>query len=140
MASRLLAAGVLIVVLVVLLASPAGAKEGVVARVVTPIPRDAGPGSKVTVVWTLTYLEAGERRPFGGGWIFVRLFGPDGTRSARTYAANPAPGRFRATVRVPRGGVRRAEFGIMGMVCDAEGRPGCNPSPKLFPVVGRVFR
>jgi hypothetical protein len=107
---------------------------------VTPISRDADPGSKITIVWTLTYLEAGERRPFGGGWIFIRLLGPDGSRSARTYAANPAPGRFRATVKVPRGGVRRAEFGIMGMVCDARGRPGCHPSPKLFPVVGRVFR
>ena len=137
MASRLLAAVVLIVAVVVLLASPAGAKEGVVARVVTPLSRDADPGSKVTVVWTLTYLEAGERRPFGGGWIFVRLFGPDGSRSARTYAANPAPGRFRATVKVPRGGVRRAEFGIMGTACD---RDGCRPSPKLFPIVGRVFR
>lgn len=140
MASRSLAAGFLIVAVAALVASPAGAKEGVVARVVTPISRDAAPGSKLTVVWTLTYLEAGERRPFGGGWKFVRLFGPDGSRSPRTYAANPAPGRFRATVKVPRGGVIRAEFGIMGTRCDARGRPGCRPAPKLFPIAGRVLR
>jgi hypothetical protein len=140
MASRFVTAGLLAALLAALVVSSAGAKEGVVARVVTPISRDAEPGSKVRVVWTLTFLEAGERRPFGGGYVFVRLFGPNGSHSARTYAVQPEPGRFRALVKVPRGGVRRVEFGIMGMVCDAEGRPGCHPGPKLFPIVGRVFR
>jgi hypothetical protein len=137
MASRSLAVAALIVLLVGVVASPAGAKEGVVARVVTPISRDAEPGSKVTVVWTLTFVEAGQRRPFGGGWVFVRLLGRQGSLSPRAYAANPAPGRFRATVRVPRGGVSRVEFGIVGTACDQE---GCRASPKLFPIVGRVFR
>ncbi len=123
-----------------LLASPVSAKEGVVARVLTPISRDAEPGSPVTVIWTLTFVHEGGRRPFGGGGIFARLVGPDGSRSKRVYAATPKPGRFRATVRVPDGGVARLEIGIMGMVCDARGRPGCRPAPKHFPIVGRVFR
>jgi hypothetical protein len=116
------------------------AKEGVVARVLKPIPRDAEPGSAITVAWTLSYVEEGKRHPFGGGGVFVRFIGPDGARSRRAYAANPEPGRFRATVRVPRGGVARVVIGIMGTVCDAERRPGCQPSPKHFPIVGRVFR
>ena len=137
MAPRLLVVAALLVVVAALVASPGAAKEGVVARVVTPITRDADPGSKITVVWTLYFVEAGERHPFGGGYVFVRLFGPNGSRSPRTYAENPELGRFRAKVRVPRGGVRRVEFGIMGTACDQK---GCRPSPKIFPIVGRVFR
>jgi hypothetical protein len=120
MASRSLAVAALIVLLVGVVASPAGAKEGVVARVVTPISRDAEPGSKVT-----RRLDAHLRR------------GRQGALSPRAHAAKPAPGRFRATVRVPRGGVSRVEFGIVGTACDQE---GCRASPKLFPIVGRVFR
>jgi hypothetical protein len=137
MVSRFVAAGALIVVLVALVASPAGAKEGVVARVLTPISRDAEPGRRVTVVWTLTFVEAGQRRPFGGGAVFLRLFGTADARSARVYAEPRAPGRYWAAARVPRGGVKRVEFGIMGTVCDQE---GCRPSAKVFPIVGRVFR
>jgi hypothetical protein len=137
MALRLTAACALGVLLITLSAAPSAAKEGVVARVLTPIARDAEPGSRITVVWTLTFDEAGERRPFGGGWIYVRLYGPNGATSRRAWATNPRPGRFRADVKVPRGGVRRVELGIMGTACDAE---GCRPSPKTFPIVGRVFR
>jgi hypothetical protein len=140
MASRYLTAGALIVVLVALVAAPVAAKEGVVARVLTPISRDAQPGSRITVVWTLTFVEEGQRRPFGGGAVFARMFGSDGARSARVYAEPRAPGRYWAAVRVPRGGVKRVEFGLMGIVCDAKGRPGCRPAAKVFPIVGRVFR
>lgn len=139
MASRVLAAVALIAALAALAAAPGAAKEGVVARVVTPISRDAEAGSKITVVWTLTFVEAGKRRPFGAS-VFVRLFGTNGSRSARVYAEPREPGRYRASVKVPRGGVKRVEFGLMGMVCDAKGRPGCHASPKIFPIVGRVFR
>ena len=120
-----------------LLASPGAAKEGVVARVLTPISRDAEPGSRLRIVWTLSFVHEGKRHPFGGGEIFVRLVGRDGSKSRREYAENPLPGRFRATVRVPRGGVSRVEVGIMGTACTAE---GCRPAPKHFPIVGRVFR
>jgi hypothetical protein len=140
MASRFFAAGVLTVVLVALVASPAAAKEGVVARVVTPISRDAEPGSTITVVWTLTFVEAGKRKPFGGGAVFLRLFGTNGSRSARVYAEPMAPGRYRASARVPRGGVKRVVFGLMGMVCQGRELSDCRPSPAIFPIVGRVFR
>jgi hypothetical protein len=127
----------LVLVLLAVLAPAAGAKEGVVARLATPIERDAKPGSRVTVTWTLTRVVAGKRRPFGGGYAFVRLVGRTGSSSPRVYGANPAPGRYRATIRVPKGGLARVVIGIMGSRCDAT---GCRPEPKRFPLVGRVFR
>ena len=56
---------------------PGAAKEGVVARVLTPIPRAAERATTLTVVWTLSSLEEGKRRPFGAGAVFIRLFGSD---------------------------------------------------------------
>ncbi len=135
--SRALAvAAVLAVVLV--LPARAGAKGDVVARVLTPISRDAAPGTKVSVVWTLTVVEAGKRRAFRAGYVFVRLVGLNGARTPLAYGVEAGPGgRYRARVRVPRGGVRRVEIGIMGTVC---GGDGCRPGPTLFRIAGPVFR
>ncbi len=131
-----------VVALVALAASvvggtPAAAKEGVVARVLTPIPRSAEPGTKLRVVWTLSFVEDGQRRLFTAEGVFIRLFGPDGSRSPRVYAFQPTPGRYRATVTVPRGGVRKVVIGVMGTACDAA---GCRSAPALFPIAGRAFR
>ena len=54
----------LLVTSAVVAAAPVVAKEGVVARLVTPIPREAEPGSIITVVWTLASVDDGKRRPF----------------------------------------------------------------------------
>jgi hypothetical protein len=120
----------------VVAATPSAAKEGVQARFVTPVPREAAPGTR-TVVWTLTSVDEGQRVPFGASAVFIRLFGPDDARTPRAFGAETAPGRFRASPRVPRGGVTRVVVGLMGTRCDAS---GCRPSPLLFPIVGRVFR
>ena len=117
--------------------STALAKEGVVAEVLTPISRDAKPGTKVNVVWTVTSVEGEESHPFGGSAIFIRLFGPPGSYTKRVFGAEIESGRFRATLRIPRGGVRRVVVGLMGESCDAE---GCRPSPILFRVVGSPIR
>ena len=127
----------LAVLLALAVASTALAKEGVVAEVLTPISRDAKPGTKVNVVWTLTSDEDGESHPFGGSAVFIRLFGPSGSHTKRVYGTEVSSGRFRATLRIPRGGVRRVVVGLMGESCDAE---GCRPSPILFRVVGRPIR
>jgi hypothetical protein len=118
---------------------PAAAKEGVVARVLTPIPRDSQAGTKLTVVWTLSFVEDGKRRPFGGGDVFIRLFGSDGSRSRRVSAEPVRLGRYRARIGVPRGGVTRIVIGLMGILCDGD-QNGCRPSPKLFPIAGDPFR
>ena len=119
------------------LVASARAKEGVVARVLSPIQRDAPAGKTVTVVWTLSSVEAGKRHPFNAEGIFIRLFGPDGSRSARAYATQPEVGRYRATVAIPRGGVRRVVIGLMGTSCDSN---GCRPAPVLFTVAGEPLR
>jgi hypothetical protein len=128
---------VLLVVACVLAAAPAApAKEGVVARVLTPIPRDAPAGTTLTVVWTLSFMEGGVRRPFGACGVFIRLFGADGARSRRAYATELEPGRFRARATVPRGGVERVVIGLVGVSCAAT----CRAAPVHFPLAGRVFR
>jgi hypothetical protein len=135
---RSLAAAPVLAVLLALWAPTAVAKDGVVARVLTPISHDAQPGSRVTIAWTLTYPEAGKRRPFGAGYVFARLVGPAGSRAPLAYGVHTRrPGGYRARVKVPRGGVKRLEIGMMGTVCDGD---GCRTGPKLFPIRGRVFR
>ena len=118
-------------------ATPTSAKEGVRARVLTPISRSAEPGTKVTVVWTLYHLDAGKRVPFNANGVFIRLFGPAGSHSTRVYAAQSELGRYRAAVTVPRGGVRRVVIGLMGTSC---GPDGCRPSPAVFAIVGQSLR
>jgi len=88
-------------------------------------------------VWTLSLVEAGPRQPVNAEGVFIRLFGTDGARSPRVYALQPTPGRYRATVTVPRGGVRRVVVGLMGTACDSA---GCRPFAALFPVTGDPFR
>jgi hypothetical protein len=118
-------------------ATPSSAKEGVEARLVTPIPREASPGTRVTVEWKLAGVTEGKRVPFGGSAVFIRLFGSGAARTPRAFGAEVQPGRFRAQPRVPHGGVRRVVIGLMGTSCDAT---GCRPSPHLFRIVGPVFR
>jgi hypothetical protein len=127
----------LAVVALAALAGQASAKEGVVARVLTAIDPDATPGTDVTVVWTLTYVEDGRRHPFGGGYVLIRLFGPGDFRSRRVPATPVRMGRYRATVIVPRGGIRRIVTGLMGTRCDAS---GCRPSPMVFRIAGDPLR
>jgi len=121
----------------VVFATPAPAKEGVLARVLTPISRTAEPGTKVTVVWTLYHLDAGKRVPFNASGVFIRLYGPAGSHSTRVYATQPKPGRYRGVAAIPWGGVRRVVIGLMGTSC---GTDGCRPSSAIFGIVGRALR
>ena len=131
------ALALLVVLTALVVVTQASAKEGIVAQVVTPISRDAAPGTKVNVVWTLTSVEEEDPRPFSADGVFIRLFGPAGSHTKRVYATQIASGRFRATLRIPRGGVRRIAIGLMGERCDAE---GCRPSPILFRVAEGALR
>jgi hypothetical protein len=126
---------VVLLVLVIGLAAvtPLAAKEGIVAKVRVPVSRDAEPGRRVTMEWELTSVESGKARPFSAEGVFLRLFGRDGSRSRRSYAVMLERGRYRATARVPRGGVHRVVIGLMG-------RNDYGPAPVTFPVIGRVFR
>lgn len=128
---RLLVVGALGLVAAGSIAPSSVAKEGVVARLLTPLPRDAVPGTRVPVIWTLSVRDGGASRPFNAEAIFVRI---GGIRSLVDYAGTQRPlGRYRAVVRVPSGGVRSVQFGLMGW-------SSFGPAPAYFPVRGRVFR
>ena len=113
-------------------ATPTAAKEGVVARVLAPIERDARPGTKVVVVWTLSFSdETGKRHPFNAEGVFVRV---GGVRSLVDYAGAQRPlGRYRAVIRVPGSGIRSLKFGLMGW-------NNYGPASVFFPIAGRAFR
>jgi len=131
--SRLRVATLAALVLVLVAVAPVSAKEGIVAKVRVPISREAAPGTKVTMTWELTAVDSGRAQPFDADGVFLRLFGPGGSRTPRAYAERLDRGRYRATARVPRGGVRRVVVGLMGW-------NDRGPAPVSFPVIGRIFR
>jgi hypothetical protein len=92
----------------------AAAKEGVVAHLQNPDVLRAAPGAKVTLVWTLR----ADKRPFTAQGIYVRLRGVAATSAP---AGEIGPGRFRARVTIPRGGVRSIVIAVMGWTSGLEG-------------------
>ena len=105
----------LLVALVAALALAAGAagKDGVVARLANPDVLRAPNGTKVALVWT---LKAG-KEPFTAEGIYVRL---NGGRETPANRLGP-PGRFRAWLTIPRGGVRSIVIALQGWSTDAKG-------------------
>jgi hypothetical protein len=102
-------------------ALPARGKDGVRATLTTRVPLDAPAGKKLRVAWTLFFRdEQGRRQPFGAGGVFVRLTSAAGERATRALADGRA-GRYRAVVRVPKGGIRRVQIGLLSWVSDANG-------------------
>jgi hypothetical protein len=100
-----------------LAAGPAHAKEGVTARLLTPLSLDAAPGEKVTVVWALGGVDEQEsRRPFNAIGVFVRLLSATGARSTVGFATPDAhpTGRYDAQVTVPEGGIGGVQVGLGG--------------------------
>ena len=112
-------------------AAPAAAKEGAQAHLLTPLPRDARPGSVISIRWTVDVPGAnGTRAPFSAIGMFVRLRGTGGAVVTATAQQMEGP-PYSVRIRVPRGGIRVIRFGLMGTSC----RPsGCGPSPMYFPL------
>jgi hypothetical protein len=112
-------------------ALPAGGKDGVRATLTTRVPLDAPAGKRLRVAWTLFFRdEEGRRQPFGAGGVFVRLTSDAGERATRAFADGRA-GRYTALVRVPKGGIRRVQIGLVSWVSDSHGtRRGAT----LFPI------
>lgn len=126
----LLAAPAAAVLLILAAAPTALAKEGVEARLETPLPLPGSPGQKVSVAWTLGYLdEEGNRRPFNAMGIFVRLLSASGGAPSMTFAGQGPLGHYVAEVTVPEGGVGGIEIGIRGTQCILG---ECAPSGGLF--------
>jgi len=93
----------------------AAAKEGVVAHLENPGVLRAAAGTKVLLLWT---LRDAERHPFGASGIYVRLHGRTTTSALATELS---PGRFRARVAIPAGGVRSIVIALKAWRYDAQG-------------------
>jgi hypothetical protein len=110
-------------------------KEGVKARLLTPLRVDAAPGETLTVVWALAGTdEHGRRQPFNAIGVFVRLLSATGGRPTIGFATPDAhpQGRYDAQVAVPKGGIGGVQIGLRGS-SDGE------PSDVLFPLVNDPF-
>jgi hypothetical protein len=106
-----LAAGALCVLVVV----PAGiAKEGVRAKLDTPLPLQAEPGETIPIAWTLSYSDRGVRRQFGASGVFVRLLSASGARPVRASGIEGRFGHYVAKVTVPEGGIDGIRIGLEG--------------------------
>jgi len=119
------------------MAPAAVGKEGVRARLVTPVPLAAAPGAKVTIVWTLSYDDRGHRRRFGAGGVFVRLLSASGGRSVDSLDTRGRRGRYSARVRVPRGGIGGIRIGLEGTRY-SKGR--AEQADIFFPIVNSPFK
>ena len=110
------------------LAAGAAAKDGVVAHLENPVALSYPSGAKITLIWT---LRAG-KQPFGGGGIYVRLNG-----GRATPATTLGPGRFRARLTIPRGGVLSIVIALPAWSSDAN---GTRRADWRFPIVNDPTR
>ena len=98
-----------------------GADSGAVT-LAQPIPRDATPGTTISVTFTATVDTAAGSSPVYGSPMFVRLIAPDGTTSEGDgREQTQGSGTYTAIVVVPAGGIKWAEFGMRGFSTDAAG-------------------
>jgi hypothetical protein len=114
------------------------AKEGAAVSLAQPIPRDAEPGTTISVTFTVTVETATGSSPVYGSPVFVRLIAPDGTStegSGREHVSGS--GTYTADVVVPAGGIKSAEFGLRGSSQDANGK--YVRSDEMFEVHGWLF-
>lgn len=119
-----------LVVVALVAAVPAAGKEGARAHLLRPLPAHPRPGRLITVHWSVDVPGPhGTRVPFSAIGMFVRLVGRGASTTAGAMQKTGPP--YSARIRVPRGGIRRIRFGLMGTTC----RPtGCSPSPIFFPL------
>jgi len=128
-----------IAVAVVLVAAPlALAKEGGVVTLAAPIPRDAEPGSSLTVTFTVTVPdENGQMVPFYGSPMVLKLVGPDGATTEAMGAEHGKAGTYTAVIRVPASGISSAIFGIRGTSTASDGTTSI--ADMAFDVDGLLF-
>jgi hypothetical protein len=100
---------------ILLLASAVLAKEGATVALTDPIPRNAAPGSTLTVEFTVMVPGDNGPTPMIGSPVFVRLIAPDRSSTEGFGTEDRGrPGMYRAEVVVPAGGIASAEFGLRG--------------------------
>jgi hypothetical protein len=97
------------------------AKGGGVVTLAAPIPRDADPGSTLTVEFTVTGLGDADSRPVSGWPIVLRLTAPDGSFVEARGVERGASGTYVVTIEVPTGGIASADFAVQGVSVLADG-------------------
>jgi hypothetical protein len=124
--------------LALLLPLTAFAKEGGLVRLSAPIPRDAQPGSTLSVTFTVTVPdENGGMVPFGGSPMVLKLIGPDGAATEGLGVERGTRGTYTAEIKVPASGIESAVFGIRGTSTMADGTTAIEDLP--FDVDGLLF-
>jgi hypothetical protein len=119
-----------LVIVALVVTGPAAAKEGAQAHLLRPLPTHPAPGGFITVRWTVDVPGPnGARVPFSAIGMFVRLVGRGTSVTAAAMQSAGPP--YSARIRVPRGGIRRVRFGLMGTSCR---RTTCSPSASFFPL------
>jgi len=129
------------VVVALAVAAPFALAKGESGGLVTlaaPIPRDAEPGSSLTVTFKVTVPdENGHPRPVTGSPIVLKLTGPDGTTTEGMGFERGTPGTYVANIRVPSSGIQSAIFGMRGTGTMADGTSSIMDIP--FDVDGLLF-
>lgn len=106
---------VLAAMLLLGVAAPALAKEGMQATLDAPIGRDTPAGTVLSVGMTVTVLDGSVLRAVEGSPIYLRLIGPDGTATrALGREDGGVRGHYTMQIAIPAGGVARVEIGIHG--------------------------
>lgn len=124
--------------LVLLLPLAVFAKEGGLVTLAAPIPRDAEPGSSLTVTFTVTIPdENGRMVPVVGTPMVLKLVGPDGAATEGLGAERGTPGTYTATIRVPSSGISSAVFGIRAAGSATDGTTSIED--QAFDVNGLLF-
>ena len=107
-------------------------------RLAQPIPRDAAPGSTISVTFSATVDTGTGSFSVYGSPMFVRLIAPDGTTSEGDGTEQvQGSGMYTADVVVPAGGINSAEFGLRGFSQDSLGNSV--RADEFFEVNGWLF-
>jgi hypothetical protein len=120
--TRLLAMSTVVAVMVVLSsAALALAKKGGLVALAAPIPRDAEPGSSLTVTFSVTVPGESGATALTGSPVVLTLVGPDGTKTEALGSERGTPGTYVAVIKVPASGIQSAYFGLRGTMTKPDG-------------------
>ena len=114
-----LRSGLIALTLLLSIAGTVGAKEGGQAKLDTPIPPDAEPGSAIEIGWRVWVEEDGVEQPVIGSPLFIRLTSRDGSETVEVsgHESPAGSGHYVATVTVPQDGVSVVAIGLRGTSC-----------------------
>jgi hypothetical protein len=133
---RIAVAGGLTALVALLLSSSLALAKGESAGLITleaPIPRDAEPGSTLTVAFTASIIDGqGQPAPIHGAPIVLKLIGPDGTTTEALATPGSSAGLYTASIKVPASGITSAIFGLRGSSVMADGTSSLQDLPFDF--------